>query len=636
MAKRALCVGCNYPTKARCLNGAVNDAFLLADCLQQRLGFQREDIVVLRDDEPESESAEKVSPSDLSTRANILQQLRNLVKGARAGDVLFFSFSGYGVQVRDTRRQEDANFDEAILPTDFVQDSGGKEYSVIVLEDIHDILMGVPGLCSVTLLLDCDHATSLIDVTGTLSCQLVSSLKLSSLFCLQTPSSRKWLARHDRDIWQQEAARAVNARPRFQPVLDIEEPRRGRLPTRPAMSRSMPVAFSYCASRSGQTALEAELWLPDGSAGFSRSSSASGGGGDSSEGPAPARRRQHGVLSWSFVQALQSLQVDCTHLELLEELRRQTALVRQEVLPSLDQEVRLTCAAALPSPLETKVLQSISEGSLAGNASEDPSLQRQEQLSRCPWGPMGGGGEVHRGAGSRRAALSAVSSTAPPMVAVSPLAPSPAAPATPSRPASGDGSAGRGRLADSPVDAVWPMLAQPDPLGASSIPSASGIAESSGAEMNRAIDGMALVRPSADVPGRSQAPRALLPEGQSSRLASEVAPPGARTAPVDTCGAAGDGDTGGTELDAPDDEAPILPVLSAVDSPVAAGRRLGASRASVRAVAPALLGRAGLRPDRAKGGSGVAGAGGCMGCGVSATLMVGEPERQRRREEDVN
>merc|ERR1740121_2627517 len=107
--------------------------------------------------------------------------------------------------------------------------------------------------------MDCDHATSLIDVTGTLSCHLVSSLKLSSLFCMQNPSSRRWLAWHDRAIWQQEQARAAGARPRFQPVLDIEEPRRGRLPTRPSMSRSVPAAFSYCASRPGQTALEAEL-----------------------------------------------------------------------------------------------------------------------------------------------------------------------------------------------------------------------------------------------------------------------------------------------------------------------------------------------------------------------------------------
>ena len=34
MVKRALCVGCNYPSKAFGLAGAVNDAFLIAETLQ--------------------------------------------------------------------------------------------------------------------------------------------------------------------------------------------------------------------------------------------------------------------------------------------------------------------------------------------------------------------------------------------------------------------------------------------------------------------------------------------------------------------------------------------------------------------------------------------------------------------------
>ncbi|CAK0905773.1 unnamed protein product, partial [Prorocentrum cordatum] len=178
---KALCVGCNYPSKAFGLAGAVNDAFLIAGCLQEHMGFDPGNVCVLHDIYPGQKKSVKVEPARCPTRAVILQQLQWLVRGARPGDVLFFSFSGYGLQVDDLEGYEDEGYEEAILPTDFVDGCDG-DYSVVTNSDIHDILMSIPPDCSATVLMDCDHATSVIDVTGTLDGQLVNGLKFQN-FC---------------------------------------------------------------------------------------------------------------------------------------------------------------------------------------------------------------------------------------------------------------------------------------------------------------------------------------------------------------------------------------------------------------------------------------------------------------------
>ena len=71
-------------------------------------------------------------------------RLQQIVRQTRPGDVLFFSFSGYGLQVDDMDGYQDEGYEEAILPTDFVDGRDG-DYSVICTNDLHD----VPGLDSV-------------------------------------------------------------------------------------------------------------------------------------------------------------------------------------------------------------------------------------------------------------------------------------------------------------------------------------------------------------------------------------------------------------------------------------------------------------------------------------------------------
>jgi len=232
---------------------------------------------------------------------------------------------------------QDEGYEEAILPTDFVDGRDG-DYSVICTNDLHDVLLGVPQNVIVTAVMDCDHATTLIDIGGTLDGSLVSGLKYSSFCGLQAHSTKMMLANHERGVWQEEKARSVAARPRFQPVMEIDNPRRGRLPTRPAMSRSSSIAFCYSAAGHGQTAMEMKMTTP------------------SVDGQEPTVK-QHGVLSWCFAKALEELNFSGTYFELQEEIQQQMKQIKATSLPRMDQEVLLTFSLPLSKPRTMKILQ---------------------------------------------------------------------------------------------------------------------------------------------------------------------------------------------------------------------------------------------------------------------------------------
>jgi len=334
MVKKALCIGCNYPSKAFGLAGAVNDAFLIADGLQ-RCGFDSANVCVLHDIHPGQKKSMKVEPAKNPTRVNILQKLQWLVRDARAGDVLFFSFSGYGLQVDDMDGYQDEGYDEAILPTDFVEGRDG-DYAVIVADDIHDILLGTPAGCSCVVLMDCDHATSVVDVSGTVDGSLVRGLKYQNYCGLKGHTTKVQLANHDCDVWREECARALKARPRFQPTMEVDNPKKGRLPTRPGMSRSLPVAFCYSAAGHGQTAMEMQMTTT----------------ADSKDQP-----KQHGILSWCFVLAMAELNFDCTYMELAEGIREQMRVIKERDLPRMDQDVLFTFSAPLSDPNKMRLFQ---------------------------------------------------------------------------------------------------------------------------------------------------------------------------------------------------------------------------------------------------------------------------------------
>jgi len=334
-------VGCDYPSKKPGLNGAVNDCFLLADCLHRSCGFLPEDICILHDRIPgQAKSSERlVDAMRRPNRANILQRLQWLARGAKPGDVLFFSFSGYGLQVDDLRTSQGEGFDEAILPSDFADGCDG-DPAVITTVDIHDALMGIPQGCSLTVVMDCDHGTSVVDVSGTLDGHLLRGLKQNTCG-VSRHTTKMQLAEHNEDIWLGDGGPAMMAAPRFLPMIEVANPGSGRMPTRQLMSRSTPVAFCYSAAGHGETALELQV---------ARSSNGWDG------------LKQHGALSWCFVQALEELRCDCTHAQLQSGIHKHMARLRDESLPRMDQQVLLTFSLPLSDPHREKVLRPMACG----------------------------------------------------------------------------------------------------------------------------------------------------------------------------------------------------------------------------------------------------------------------------------
>ena len=101
MAKRALCIGINnYPGTDSDLSGCVNDALDWSATLQSR-GFT---VTTLLDEK--------------ATRSAMVNAISGLIRDARPGDTIIFTYSGHGTWVEDTNGDEPDGRDEALCPQD--------------------------------------------------------------------------------------------------------------------------------------------------------------------------------------------------------------------------------------------------------------------------------------------------------------------------------------------------------------------------------------------------------------------------------------------------------------------------------------------------------------------------------------
>lgn len=104
------------------------------------------------------------------------------------------------------------------------------------------------------------------------------------------------------------------------------------------MSRSTPVAFCYSAAGQGQTALELQLpSIVDGA----------------------ATPKQHGALTWCFARALEDCKYQCTHVKLLDTIKRHLRQMKQSQVPRMDQEVFLTFSVPLSDARYIQALQPV-------------------------------------------------------------------------------------------------------------------------------------------------------------------------------------------------------------------------------------------------------------------------------------
>lgn len=84
--RKALLIGINYFGQRGQLRGCINDVRNMSSFLHQNFGYQRDDMVILTDDQQ--------NPMSQPTKQNILRAMHWLVKDARPNDSLFFHYSG--------------------------------------------------------------------------------------------------------------------------------------------------------------------------------------------------------------------------------------------------------------------------------------------------------------------------------------------------------------------------------------------------------------------------------------------------------------------------------------------------------------------------------------------------------------
>lgn len=108
--KRALLVGINYFKNPNAqLNGCIEDINNIRGVLMDAYGYNSENIIMLRDDDP----------SKMPTKANIMVALQRIVASSGLNDEVWIHYSGHGTQLRDTHGDESDQLDEAIVPVDY-------------------------------------------------------------------------------------------------------------------------------------------------------------------------------------------------------------------------------------------------------------------------------------------------------------------------------------------------------------------------------------------------------------------------------------------------------------------------------------------------------------------------------------
>jgi len=155
-ARKALSVAVQYKGMGPWeLPGTHHDPDRVRKVLQDL--YHYEDITILMDDD--SGLYEK------PTRKNILKAMRNLVRDAKPGDRLVFTFSGHGAQVPNLDGTEEDGFDEVIFPMDVVINDDGTYENYIIDDDIHEILVNhLPPGTHFMMVFDCCHSGTAADL----------------------------------------------------------------------------------------------------------------------------------------------------------------------------------------------------------------------------------------------------------------------------------------------------------------------------------------------------------------------------------------------------------------------------------------------------------------------------------------
>ena len=102
--KKALLIGINYTGTKDELKGCINDANSIKERISNK-GFNN--ITVMTD-----------LTSKKATKANILEEFKNLLSNSQEGDLLYFLYSGHGTYLIDKNNDETTGYDQCIVPCD--------------------------------------------------------------------------------------------------------------------------------------------------------------------------------------------------------------------------------------------------------------------------------------------------------------------------------------------------------------------------------------------------------------------------------------------------------------------------------------------------------------------------------------
>ena len=140
--KRALLVGINYIGTPYKLSGCINDIVNM-EAFLRTIGYT--EFIKYSDD--------TTDPTKLPTRNNILIGFLNLLKDAKAGDELWFHYSGHGTLQRDKNGDEVSGQDSCICPLDFPK-------AGFITDDIirANLAVKVPAGVKLIIILDACHS----------------------------------------------------------------------------------------------------------------------------------------------------------------------------------------------------------------------------------------------------------------------------------------------------------------------------------------------------------------------------------------------------------------------------------------------------------------------------------------------
>lgn len=155
--KKALLVGINYRGHGSELGGCINDVVNQKAALMEHFEFAEEDIMMLTEDEDESNWPKK---------ARIQEGFAWLLDGAEEGDELVFQYSGHGSQCADRTSEEPDGKNECICPLD-CQEGPWPDYVILDNEIYTTFYENLPSGVKCICIFDCCHSGTVADLQCT-------------------------------------------------------------------------------------------------------------------------------------------------------------------------------------------------------------------------------------------------------------------------------------------------------------------------------------------------------------------------------------------------------------------------------------------------------------------------------------